>query len=71
MTALADRIRALPQRFGKTTLIALALIAVVGLGARAYVVANPVANPADDSHAYYALAKALYDGRQLRRALLR
>ncbi len=57
----ADRIRALPQRYGKTTLIVLALIAVVGLGARAYVVANPVANPADDSHAYYALAKALYE----------
>lgn len=61
MTALADRIRALPQRFGKTTLIALALIAAVGLGARAYVVANPVEHPADDSHAYYALAKALYE----------
>ena len=61
MTAVADRIRALPQRYGKTTLIVLALIAVVGLGARAYVVANPVANPADDSHAYYALAKALYE----------
>ena len=61
MTAVADRIRALPQRHGKTTLIVLALIAVVGLGARAYVVANPVANPADDSHAYYALAKALYE----------
>jgi 4-amino-4-deoxy-L-arabinose transferase-like glycosyltransferase len=60
LTALADRIRALPQRFGKTTLIALALIALVGLGARAYVVVNPVANPADDSHAYYALSKALY-----------
>ncbi len=37
------------------------LILAVGLGARAYVVANPVANPADDSHAYYALAKALYE----------
>lgn len=61
MTAVADRIRALPERYGKTTLIVLALIAVVGLGARAYVVANPVANPADDSHAYYALAKALYE----------
>ena len=34
---------------------------MVGLGARAYVVVNPVANPADDSHAYYALAKALYE----------
>jgi 4-amino-4-deoxy-L-arabinose transferase-like glycosyltransferase len=61
LTAFADRIRALPERFGKTMLIALALIAVVGLGARAYVVASPVANPADDSHAYYALAKALYE----------
>jgi 4-amino-4-deoxy-L-arabinose transferase-like glycosyltransferase len=61
LTALADSIRALPSRFGKTTLIALALIAVVGLGARAYAVADPVANPADDSHAYYALSKALYE----------
>jgi 4-amino-4-deoxy-L-arabinose transferase-like glycosyltransferase len=61
LTAVADRIRALPQRYGKTTLILLALIAVVGLGARAYVVAKPVANPADDSHAYYALSKALYE----------
>ncbi len=61
MTAVAHRIRALPERYGKTTLILLALIAVVGLGARAYVVANPVANPADDSHAYYALSKALYE----------
>jgi 4-amino-4-deoxy-L-arabinose transferase-like glycosyltransferase len=61
LTALADRCRALPSRYGKTTLILLALIALVGLGARAYVVANPVANPADDSHAYYALAKALYE----------
>ncbi len=39
----------------------LALIAVLGLGIRAYAVVNPVANPADDSHAYYALAKALYE----------
>jgi 4-amino-4-deoxy-L-arabinose transferase-like glycosyltransferase len=61
LTAVAERIRALPQRYGKTTLILLALIAVVGLGARAYVVAKPVANPADDSHAYYALSKALYE----------
>jgi hypothetical protein len=61
LTALADRIRALPERYGKATLIALALIAVAGLGTRAYVVANPVANPADDSHAYFALSKALYE----------
>jgi 4-amino-4-deoxy-L-arabinose transferase-like glycosyltransferase len=61
LNAVANWIRALPTRFGKTTLIALALIAVLGLGARAYVVAKPVANPADDSHAYYALSKALYE----------
>jgi len=61
LNALANRCRALPTRYGKTTLILLALIAVLGLGARAYVVVKPVANPADDSHAYYALAKALYE----------
>ncbi len=61
MTAVADRIRALPQRYGRTTLILLAAIAAVGLGARAYVVVDPVENPADDSRAYYALAKALYE----------
>ena len=61
MTAVADRIRALPQRHGRKTLILLALIAVLGLGLRAYAVVNPVANPADDSHAYYALSKALYE----------
>jgi 4-amino-4-deoxy-L-arabinose transferase-like glycosyltransferase len=61
VTAAAHWIRALPERYGRTTLILLALIAVVGLGARAYVVAKPVANPADDSHAYYALSKALYE----------
>ena len=61
MTAVADRIRALPQRYGKTTLVLLAAILVVGLGARAYVVVNPVSEPADDSRAYYALAKALYE----------
>jgi len=61
LNAFSHRIRALPQRYGKTTPILLALIAVVGLGARAYVVANPVADPADDSHAYFALSKALYE----------
>ncbi len=60
MTAVADRIRALPQHYGRRTLIALALIAALGLGLRAYAVVHPVANPADDSHAYYALSKALY-----------
>jgi asparagine N-glycosylation enzyme membrane subunit Stt3 len=61
LTVATAWIRALPQRHGKSTLIALALIAVLGLGVRAYAVATPVANPADDSHAYYALSKALYE----------
>lgn len=60
MTALADWIRALPQRYGTRTLIALGAIALLGLVVRAYVVVNPVEHPADDSRAYYALSKALY-----------
>jgi 4-amino-4-deoxy-L-arabinose transferase-like glycosyltransferase len=60
LTAVANWFRSLPQRYGKRTLIALALIATLGLVVRAYVVVNPVANPADDSHAYYAISKALY-----------
>lgn len=61
MTALADWIRALPQRYGKRTLIALGAIALLGLFVRAYVVVDPVAHPGDDSRAYYALSKALYE----------
>lgn len=60
MTALVDWIRALPQRYGKRTLIALGAIALLGLVVRAYVVVNPVEHPGDDSRAYYALSKALY-----------
>jgi 4-amino-4-deoxy-L-arabinose transferase-like glycosyltransferase len=61
LTALVDRIRALPQRYGRRTLLALGAIVLLGLFVRAYVVVNPVANPADDSHAYYALSKSLYE----------
>ena len=61
MTALADWFRTLPQHYGKRTLVALALIAALGLVVRTYVVVNPVSNPADDSHAYYAISKALYE----------
>ncbi|HWO83191.1 MAG TPA: glycosyltransferase family 39 protein [Solirubrobacterales bacterium] len=60
MTAFVDWTRALPQRYGRRTLIALAAIALLGLVVRAYVVVNPVEHPGDDSRAYYALAKALY-----------
>ena len=61
MTAVADWIRALPQRYGKRTLIALGAILLLGLVVRAYVVVNPVEHPGDDSRAYYALSKALYE----------
>jgi 4-amino-4-deoxy-L-arabinose transferase-like glycosyltransferase len=60
LTALADWFRALPQRYGTRTLVALGVIALLGLVVRAYAVVNPVEHPADDSHAYYALSKALY-----------
>lgn len=60
MTALRHWFRSLPARYGRRTLVALALIVVLGLGARAVAVVHPVADPADDSHAYYALAKSLY-----------
>lgn len=60
MNALAAWFRALPQRYGRRTLIALAAIALLGLVVRAYVVVNPVEHPGDDSRAYYALSKALY-----------
>jgi hypothetical protein len=61
LTAVADWFRTLPQRYGRRTLIALALIATLGLVVRAYVVVNPVSDPADDSYAYYAISKALYE----------
>ncbi len=61
MNALRNWFRALPERHGRRTLIALGLIAAIGLLARAYVVVNPVEHPADDSRAYFALSKALYE----------
>jgi hypothetical protein len=61
LNALSHWIRGLPQRYGTRTLIALALIALLGLVVRAYVVVNPVEHPADDSAAYYAISKALYE----------
>jgi 4-amino-4-deoxy-L-arabinose transferase-like glycosyltransferase len=54
-------IRALPDRYGRTTLILLAAILLVGFGLRAYRVVEPLPDPGDDSRAYYALSKALYE----------
>jgi 4-amino-4-deoxy-L-arabinose transferase-like glycosyltransferase len=61
LTAVRNWFRTLPARYGRRTLIALALIAALGLVFRAVVVVHPVTDPADDSHAYYALAKSLYE----------
>jgi 4-amino-4-deoxy-L-arabinose transferase-like glycosyltransferase len=61
MALLSNWARRLPERHGKTTLILLAAILVVGFGLRAYRVAEPLGTPGDDAHAYYALSKALYE----------
>jgi 4-amino-4-deoxy-L-arabinose transferase-like glycosyltransferase len=51
----------MPERHGRTTLILLAAILVLGFGLRAYRVAEPLASAGDDAHAYYGLSKALYE----------
>lgn len=61
MNALADWIRGLPERYGRRTLVALGVILAIGLLARAYVVVDPADQPSDDSRAYFALSKALYE----------
>jgi 4-amino-4-deoxy-L-arabinose transferase-like glycosyltransferase len=61
VSALGDRISSLWRRESRLTLWLLAAVLVLGLGLRAGAVVHPVANPADDSHAYYALSKALYE----------
>jgi 4-amino-4-deoxy-L-arabinose transferase-like glycosyltransferase len=61
VSALLDPIRALPRRLGRRTLFVLLAIAALGLALRAVAVVHPVANPADDSHAYFGIAKALYE----------
>lgn len=61
MTAIGNRIRTLPDRHGRTTLILLVAILAVGFGLRAYRVVEPLQTPGDDARAYFALSKALYD----------
>lgn len=60
MDSVKRWVRGLPERHGRTTLILLAAILVLGFGLRAYRVVEPLPTPGDDSRAYYALAKALY-----------
>src|SRR5215217_6221843 len=54
-------IRSLPDRYGRTTLVVLAAILALGLGLRAYRVAEPLRTPGDDAAAYYDLSKSLYE----------
>jgi 4-amino-4-deoxy-L-arabinose transferase-like glycosyltransferase len=49
------------ERQGKTTLILLVAILALGFGLRAYRVAEPLGTPGDDSRAYFALSKTLYE----------
>jgi 4-amino-4-deoxy-L-arabinose transferase-like glycosyltransferase len=61
MERLKDWARGLPARHGRTTLVLLALILLLGFGLRAYRVVEPLATPGDDAHAYYDLSKSLYE----------
>lgn len=61
MARLSSWARSLPAHHGRTTLILLAAILALGFGLRAYRVVEPLAAPGDDSRAYYALSKALYE----------
>lgn len=60
MDSLKDWARGLPERHGRTTLILLAAILLLGFGLRAYRVVEPLPSPGDDAHAYYALSGSLY-----------
>jgi 4-amino-4-deoxy-L-arabinose transferase-like glycosyltransferase len=60
MDSLKAWMHGLPQRHGRTTLILLAAILLLGFGLRTYRVVEPLPSPGDDAHAYYALAKSLY-----------
>ncbi len=60
MAKLKTWMRGLPERHGRTTLILLAAILLLGFGLRAYRVVEPLPTPGDDAHAYYALSKSLY-----------
>jgi 4-amino-4-deoxy-L-arabinose transferase-like glycosyltransferase len=60
VTAISTWLRSLPERHGRKTLILLAAILLLGFALRAYRVAEPLPEPGDDAHAYYALSKSLY-----------
>jgi hypothetical protein len=51
----------LAEQLGKKTLIALAIILVIGFALRMDKVINPLGDPGDDAFAYRALAESLYE----------
>jgi MYXO-CTERM domain-containing protein len=61
MDSLSRWARSLPERHGRTTLLLLTAILVLGFGLRAYRVVEPLGTPGDDARAYYALSKSLYE----------
>jgi 4-amino-4-deoxy-L-arabinose transferase-like glycosyltransferase len=60
MDSLKSWAHGLPERHGRTTLLLLVAILILGFGLRAYRVVEPLPTPGDDARAYYALSKALY-----------
>jgi 4-amino-4-deoxy-L-arabinose transferase-like glycosyltransferase len=60
MAKLTAWLRGLPERHGRTTLVLLGAILLLGFGLRAYRVVEPLPMPGDDARAYYALSKSLY-----------
>jgi Dolichyl-phosphate-mannose-protein mannosyltransferase len=58
--SIRTRLRGLPDRLGRTTVILLVAILALGFLVRAYRVVEPLETPGDDARAYYALSKALY-----------
>ena len=54
-------VRGIPERYGRRTVIFLALILLVGFGLRADRVVNPVTDPVDDAAAYLDLSRSLYE----------
>ncbi|MGA7398211.1 MAG: phospholipid carrier-dependent glycosyltransferase [Solirubrobacterales bacterium] len=58
-----SRFQSVVAKHGKRTLIALAIITVLGFGLRMDKVINPLATPGDDALAYRALAESLYENK--------
>lgn len=60
-TDIRGRVAAASARHGRTTLVLLMLILLLGFGLRMEKVVNPLSEPGDDALAYRALAESLYE----------